>query len=98
MCDWVDEQINQIKQNIYGLLMVSVTPGVTSTTTPFICQPEEPVVYVARKGQPTRSLGDYILIGSKASKQADVDKLNSPTSKCTEYNRRKEVRAGEVRR
>jgi len=52
-----------------NMLIFSVTPGVASTTTPFIRQPEEPVMYVVRKGQATRSLRDYILIASKASRQ-----------------------------
>jgi hypothetical protein len=47
----------------------------------------------ARKGQRTRSVRDYILIGSNASKQL-LTSLSG--SKCTEYNRSKEVRAAEV--
>lgn len=47
----------------------------------------------ARKGQRTRSSRDYILISSNASWQL-LTSLSG--SKCTEYNRSKEVRAAEV--
>ena len=43
-------------------------------------------------------LRPYRQQSKQASQQADVDKLNSPTSKCTEYNGLTEARAGEVRR
>ena len=57
------------------MLIASYNAGFTPATTPFIRQPEEPVMYVARKRQPTRTVRDYILIASEAGKQADVDTL-----------------------